>query len=119
MLPLQKCLTMAAPSKEFVAPPLEEAQKGCMLCVCWVPRYMCCILPRSIRGQGRGILGPERGGWLRDPLGPSITKYNWKERSRKVGQRAGEWSVARRGNQLCMNYHTKTPLEEKPSDKII
>ena len=110
---------MAATRKEFVAPPLEEAQKGCMLCVCWVPRYMCCILPRSIRGQGRGILGPERGGWLRDPLGPSITKYNWKERSRKVGQRAGEWSVATRGNQLCMNYLTKTPLEEKPSDKII
>ena len=28
MLPLQKCLTRAAPSKYFVAPPLEEAQKG-------------------------------------------------------------------------------------------
>ena len=28
MLPLQQCLTRAAPSKYFVAPPLEEAQKG-------------------------------------------------------------------------------------------
>ena len=26
--PLQKCLTMAAPSKKFIALPLEEAQKG-------------------------------------------------------------------------------------------
>ena len=28
MLPLQKCLTMAAPSKEFVAPPMEKLRKA-------------------------------------------------------------------------------------------
>ena len=73
MLPLQKCLTMAAPSKEFVAPPLEEAQKGWRHYVPWVPWYTHCILPSSIGGQGRGILGPGGGGWLRDPLGPPLT----------------------------------------------
>ena len=28
MLPLQKCLTMAAPSKQFVAPPMEKIRKA-------------------------------------------------------------------------------------------
>ena len=27
MFPLQKCLTMAAPSKQFVAPPMEKLRK--------------------------------------------------------------------------------------------
>ena len=74
MLPLQKCLTMAVPSKEFVAPALEEAQKAWRLYVPWVPRYMRCILPSSTGGQGRCNLGPGGGGWLRDPLGPTLTK---------------------------------------------
>ena len=85
MFPLQKCLTVAAPVKEFVAPPLQEAQKGWRLCVPWVPRYTCSILPSSTGGQGRGNLGPGGGGWLRDPLGPSFTS-----RTRK--NRAGVWS---------------------------
>ena len=74
MLPLQKCLTVAAPSKEFVAPPLEETQKARRLCVPWGPQNMHFILPSSIGGQGRRILGPGGGAWLRDPLGPSLTK---------------------------------------------
>ena len=74
MLPLQKCLTVAAPSKEFVAPPLEEAQKGWRLCVPCLPQYMCYILPSSIGGQGRGILVAGGQEWLRDPLEPSLTK---------------------------------------------
>ena len=74
MLSLRKCLTMAAPSKELVAPPLEEAQKGWRLCVPWAPWYMCCIPPSSIGGQGRSILGPGGGGWHGDPLGPSLNK---------------------------------------------
>ena len=52
MLPLQKCLNVTAPSKEFVVPPLEEAQKGWRLWVSSVPRYMRCILPSSTGGQG-------------------------------------------------------------------
>ena len=34
-------------------------------------------------------------------------------------QSAGDRGVATRGNQLCMNYLTQNPLEEKLSDKII
>ena len=30
--------------------------------------------PNSIGGQGRDILRPVGGGWLRDPLGPPLTK---------------------------------------------
>ena len=54
MLPLQKCLTMAAPTKWF-APPLEEAQKGWSLCIPWVSWYMSCILPSRVGFHGRGI----------------------------------------------------------------
>ena len=34
-------------------------------------------------------------------------------------QRAGNWGVGTRGNQVCVNYLSQSPLEEKPSDKII
>ena len=34
-------------------------------------------------------------------------------------QRAGDWGVGTKGNQLCMKYLTQNLLEEKPSDKII
>ena len=62
-------------SKQTVCSPTHgESQKGWRLCVPWVSWYMHCILPSSIGGQERGILGPGGGGWLRDPLGPSLTK---------------------------------------------
>ena len=80
---------------------------------------MHCILPSSIGGQGRGILGPGGGGWLRDPLGQMLTKWDWKGQSRHMWQRAGDCSVGTRGNHLCMKYLTQNSLEEKPSDKII
>ena len=70
----QNCLTVEAPSKEFIPLPLEETQKAWTLYVPWVPQYMRCIVPSSTGAQGRGILGPGGGGWLRDPLEPSLTK---------------------------------------------
>ena len=33
-----------------------------------------CILPNNTGSQGRSILGPGGRGWLRDPLGPPLTK---------------------------------------------
>jgi len=34
-------------------------------------------------------------------------------------QRADDWGVGTRGNQLCMKDFTQNPLEEKSSNKII
>ena len=34
-------------------------------------------------------------------------------------QRAGDWGVGTKGNQLCMKYLTQTPLEEKASEEFI
>ena len=48
----------------------ERLKSICTLGTC----YMHCILPSSTGGQGRGILGPGGGGWLRDPIVPSLTK---------------------------------------------
>ena len=48
----------------------ERLKSICTLGTC----YMHCILPSSTGGQGRGLLGPGGGGWLRDPLGPPLTK---------------------------------------------
>ena len=75
--------------------------------------------PQQHWRQGRGILGPGGGGWLRDQLWPPLTKWDYKGQSRHMWQRAGDWGVGTRGNQLCMKYLTQNPLEEKPSDKII
>ena len=83
------------------------------------PLIQHCILPCIIEGQGRGILDPGGGEWPRNPLGPPLTKYDWKGQSRRIWQRAGDWGVVTKGNQLCVKYLTQTPLEEKPSDKYI
>ena len=40
--------------------------------------------------QGRGILGPGVGGWLRDQLWPPLTKWDCKGQSRHMWQRAGD-----------------------------
>ena len=80
---------------------------------------MHCILPSSIGGQARGILGPGGERWLREPLGTPFTKEDWKGQTRLMWQRADDWGVGTRGNQLCMKDFTQNPLEEKSSDKII
>ena len=98
--------------------PIESSERLNTLCTLGPPVHVL-HSPQQHWRPRKGHSGPWRRGMAQGSTRASITKYDWKEQSRKVGQRAGEWSVARRGNQLCMNYHTKTPLEEKPSDKII
>ena len=59
---LQKCLTMAAPTKCFAVLPLEEAQKIWRLYVSWVPHCMNVNLPSSTGGLIKGCAGSWRTG---------------------------------------------------------
>ena len=118
MLPLQKCLTMAAPSKEFVAPE-EEAQKGWRLCVPWAPWYNIAFSPASLKAKEGAFWTLEEGNGSGIHWGHHLPSRTGKDRA-GICVRAGDWGVVTKGNQLCMKYLTQTsPLEEKPSDKYI
>ena len=61
MLPLQNCLTMAAPSKYFVAPHLEEAQKGWSQYVPWVPVTCIAFSPAALEAKEGAFWALEEG----------------------------------------------------------
>ena len=118
VLPLQKCLTVAASSKEFVAPPPEEAQKGWRLCVPCVSRYLHCILPSSTGGQLRGILGLGEGDGSGIHWGHHLPNMPGKDRAGICGRQlvTGVWE--KEGTSSAWTTSPKL-LEEMPSDKII
>ena len=61
-------------SKQTVCSPTHGgSSERLKVCVPWVFQYMHCILPSSTGGHGRGILYYGGEGWLRYPLGPSLT----------------------------------------------
>ena len=118
MLPLQKCLTMAAPSKQFVAPPMEKLKKAeCSVypgspdtCVAFSPaaleskEWALCALEEE---DGSGIH------WVHH-----LASRTGKDRAGICG-RDLVTGCGTKGNQLSMKYLIQTPLEEKPSDKFI
>ena len=73
MLPLQKCLTMAGPSKQFVAPPMEKLRKAEVSVYPGSPDTCVAFSPAALEAK-EGVVCLGGGGWLRDPLGPSLTK---------------------------------------------
>ena len=73
MVPLQKCLTMAAPSKQFVAPPMEKLRKAEGSVYTGSPDTCVAFSPAILEAK-EGASGPWRRGMLRDPLGPPLTK---------------------------------------------
>ena len=93
-----------------------EAQKDWKPRVPWVSLYMCCILPSSTGCQGKGILGPGGGVWPH--WGHHLPTMTGKDRA-GISHSDLVTGCGTKGNQLSMKYLTQTPLEEKPSDKII
>ena len=61
MLPLQKCLTMAAPSKQFVAPPMEKLRKAEGYVFLGSPNTCVAFSPAAWRPR-EGHSGPWRRG---------------------------------------------------------
>ena len=73
MVPLQKCLTLAAPSKQFVAPPIEKIRKAEGSVYPGSPDICVAFSPAALEAK-EGVVCLGGGGWLRDPLGPSLIK---------------------------------------------
>ena len=118
MVPQQKCLTMAAPSKQFVSPPMEKLRKveGSEY-----PGSLdtgVAFSPAALEAKQGAFWALEEEGGSGIHWGHHLPSKTGKD-GQAMWQRAGDWGVGTRGNQLCMKYLTQTPLEEKPSDKII
>ena len=120
MLPLPKCQTMAAPTKGFVALPLEEAQKEWRFCVPQVPHYMPSIFPNSTRGQekgqcwaleeARGFQGPKWAHHLGSETGKDTT----------VGVPVSWWlGLGGDRREIChpKEPHPDTPWRRRPLPK--
>ena len=118
MLPLQKCLTMAAPSKQFVAPPMEKLRKAEGSVFPGSPDTSIAFSPAALEAKEGAFLALEEGDGSGIQWGYHLPSRTGKDRA---GIRGSYLLTGCRtkGNQLSMKYLTQTPLEENPSDKFI
>ena len=82
-----------------------------LLCTLGAPIYELHSPQQSWRPR-KGHLSPAGGGWLRDPQGPSLAKWDWTGHSKRVWQRAGDWGVGTKANTLSMMDSHRTPGAE-------
>ena len=68
-----KSLTMAGPSKQFVAPPMEKLRKAEGSVFPGSPDTCVAFSPAALEAR-KGHSGPWMMGWLWDPLGPPLIK---------------------------------------------
>ena len=118
MLPLQKCLTMAAPSKQFIAPPMEKLRKAEGSVFPVSPDTSVEFSPAALEAKEGAFLALEEGDGSGIPWGYHLPSRTGKDRAGLRGRELVT-GCGTKGNLLCMKYLTQTPLEEKPSDKII
>ena len=118
MLPLQKCLTMAAPSKQFVAPPMEKIRKAEGSVYPGSPDTCTAFSSAALEAKEGAFWALEEGDGSRIHWGHHLPSRTGKDRADISGRDlvTGVWD---KGNQLSMKYLTQTPLEENPSDKFI
>ena len=118
MLPLQKCLTMANPTKQFVAPPTEKLRKAEGSVFPGSPDTSIAFSPAAFEAK-------EGAFWSLEEWDGSGIHWGYHSPSRTGKDRAGicgrelVTGYGTKGNQLSMKYLTQTPLEVKPSDKLI
>ena len=105
-------------TKWFVTLALEEVQRGWTLCAPWSTVTWVTPSPYSTGGQGRDVLDPGGGGWLRDPQGLSHGKWDWKGHSRYGWQRAGNWGGGTKESHLSVRGLTQNPLEQNPTANV-
>ena len=117
MVPQQKCLIMAAPSKQFVSPPMEKLRKV-------EGSEYPGSLDTGVAFSPAALEAKQGAFWALEEEGGSGIHWGHYLPSRTRQDRAGICGrdlvtvCGTKGNQLCMKYLTQTPLEEKPSDKI-
>ena len=113
MLSLQKCLTMAASSKQFVAPPMEKLRNAEGSVYPRSPDTCVAFSPAALEAKEWAFCALEEG-VAQVSTGASTYQVGLERTEQAYVAGAGDWGVGTRGNQLCMKYHIKTPLEEKP-----
>ena len=118
LLPLQKCLTMAAPSKQFVAPPIEKIRKAEGSVYPGSPNTCAAFSPAALEAKEGAFWALEEGDGSRIHWGHHLPSRTGKDRA-GLCLRDLVTGCGTKGNQLYMKYLTQTPLEEKPSDKFI
>ena len=118
MLPLQKYLTMAAPSKQFVAPPMEKLRNAEGSVYPGSPDTCVAFSPAALEAKEGAFWALEEGDGSGIHWGHRLPSRTGNDRAGICGRDLVN-GCGTKGNQLSMKYLTQTPLEEKPSDKFI
>ena len=115
--PLQKCLTMAAPRKQFVGPSKENLRKAEGSVYPGSPDTCVAFSPAALEAKEGALCALEEGDSSGIDWGHHLPSRTAKDRAGICG-RDLVTGCGTNGNQLSMKYLTQTPLEEKPRDKF-
>lgn len=74
--------------------------------------------PASLEVEGRSLLDPGGGGWLRNPHGAVTCKVALERKSRCGQKRAGGWGGETEGNHLGVKGHTQVSLQQKATANV-
>ena len=109
---------MAAPSKQFVAPPMENLRKAECSVYPGSPDTCFAFSPAALKSKEGAFWALEEkdGSWIH--WGHHLPSRTGKNRAGICGRELVT-GYGTKGNQLSMKYLTQTPLEVKPSDKFI
>ena len=118
MLPLQKCLTMAAPSKQFVAPAMEKLRKAESSVYPGSTDTCVAFSPAALEAKEGALCALEEGDSSGIDWGHHLPSRTIKKRAGICGRELVT-GYGTKGNLLSMKYLTQTPQEMKPSDKFI
>ena len=105
MLPLQKCLTMAAPSKQFVAPPIEKIRKAEGSVYPGSPNTCAAFSPAALEAKEGAFWALEEGDGSRIHWGHHLPSSTGKDRAGLCLRDLVSGCVTK-GNQLCMKNLT-------------
>ena len=111
MLPLQKCLTMAAPSKQFIAPPMEKLRKAECSVYPGSPDTCVAFSPAALKSKEGEFWALEEkdGSWIH--WGHHLPSRIGKERGGMRWQRPGDWVWDPREPALYKVLHPNSPGE--------
>ena len=113
-----KSLTMAGPSKQFVAPPMEKLRKAEGSVFPGSPDTCVAFSPAALEAKEGSFWSLEKGDGSRIYWGHHLPSRTGKDRAGICGRELVT-GYGTKGNHLSMKYLTQTPLEVKPSDKFI
>ena len=93
MLPLQKCLTMATPSKQFVAPPMEKLRKPEGSVYPGFPDTCLAFSPEALEAKGVTFCTLEEGDGSGIHWGHHLPSRTGKDRTHICGRElmTGVW----------------------------